>query len=238
MSQPDSTPDTVQMMISKSISAPWGQQERENAKRWDRNNGKPISDRLDVLCVSNDVHEEGLKILFKESVFRYVIASPGKDVTPLETRNQMQNLEITLNVSFPFRDFPEKVLATGISILGNFQGSDVRRKKISIEILHRREYDLLVREDFVDALCGLSGFEVVELRLGNVVRRERTEDDGDMPALVVENDEVCVEVYRGLCAMLEIELGGAVGVVKGGKWFEMVFCPRRFVEGRGVDLME
>lgn len=215
--------------ILPTPSAPWDQQQTTTAPLLNRNTGTPVSPRLNILSTSNQMHNEALETLFKKSVFRYIITSPGLSITPLSTTTKIQNLLLTLNISFTFPNFPAQILVTASTILTTYHKTLIERKTIRIDILHRRAYDLLVQDEFAHALGGLIGFERLEIRIGNLVRRDRSADDGDEPALVISNDEDCVAVYRGLCAMLRGKLGEAVLMRDGEKWFRVVFYPRRWV---------
>ena len=124
--------------------------------------------------------------------------------------------------------FPEEVLATGRSVLRSFCGEGIRRRKMIVHVFHCRNYTLLM--ELADPLGALTGFGTLELRLGSFVRRTRSEGDGGMPALVIDNDEECVEVYFDLCRILMAKLGAFE--IRGGAdgWFRAVFHPRRYVE--------
>lgn len=193
-----------------------------------RNTSNPISDRLSILFTSKAVRQDAIAILFKEGFFRYVIASPGHDTTPTEIKNQMQNIEIRFSITFPVVGFPEEVLATGRSVLGSFCGEGIRRREMIVHVFHCRNYTLLM--ELADSLGVLTGFGTLELRLGSFVRRTRSEGDGCMPALVIDNDEECVGVYFDLCRILTAKLG-AFEMMRGAEgWFWAVFHPRRYVE--------
>jgi len=193
-----------------------------------RNTSKPISNRLSILLTSKAVRQDAIAILFKESYFRYVIASPGHDTTPTEIKNQMQNIEICFSITFPVMGFPEEVLATGRSVLRSFCGEGIRRRKMIVHVFHCRNYTLLM--ELADSLGALTGFGTLELRLGSFVRRTRSEGDGGMPALVIGNDEECVEVYCDLCRILTAKLGAFEMMGGADGWFWAVFHPRRYVE--------
>ena len=110
------------------------------------------SQRLSLLQASHNVWEEGSRIFYGMSLFRFHVGSENFNDTPLtrRTANLMQDVEISL-YSSKYRD--------GSRVLRLFGYSRKVRKSCIIKLQFRRFED--INENYIEALRRMTGFKVL-----------------------------------------------------------------------------